>query len=236
MGRSKSHFLTTKKALAVGGLAAAIGLYALSAPTIYERYKAYTQGPSDPYRHSPLPDLPPLEERASQSLSDRTISIVQIPPSGNTGAPDSSDQWIIGTPEQIAELGIDTTPKARFRQPSVPFPSSTTVWYIDAAVDQPLADVTFVDRSDDERYKIVKLTDLANRPVADIYMDGNPVRLMVPLGTYQASMSIGRNWEGQETEFGPYGAYIDLGQIALTSSSSETSYNHSIVTRAKAIP
>lgn len=236
MGKSLDHSSAIKTASAIGALAVALSLIAAATPALHHRYISYTEGPSHPYRASPLPDLPPLGERMGFEAKGQMISVIQIPPSTNSNAPNATDGWIIGTPEQIEEAGIDPKPSTRFRKPSLPFPGSTTVWHIDVKPSQPLADVTFHDDSGDPRYKIIKIHDLSNQPVADLYMQGNPIRIMIPLGAYHASMSLGRNWEGEETEFGPYGAYIDLGTISVSESAAKTTYRHSIVTSAKALP
>ena len=236
MGIAGKKSLTSKRALAASALAAAVILIGLSTPRIYDRYKAYIAEPSNPYRHSPLPDLPPLGERVSGIDRGRTITEVQIPPSTNSNAPNAVTGWVVGTPEQIESAGIETEPDARFKKPSLPFPESTAVWHIDAHMGQPLADVTFVDDSGDGRYKIIKISALDDRPIADLYMKDKPVRIMIPLGLYQAKMSIGRNWEGEDSEFGPYGAYMDLGILTLSQNSQQTTYRHSIVTAARALP
>lgn len=236
MDKSQNNGRTTKRIAGVSALFLGIGLLALSAPAIQKRYQAYIQAPEAPYRHEPLNELPPLGERNSKSFYGRTISVIQIPPSTNPNSPDSRNGWIIGTPEEMKARGIDTEPTARFKKPSLPFPSSTTVWHIDTHPGQSLADVTFYDDSGDERYKIIKINDLADRPVADIYIDGEPVRIMIPLGIYRTSMSMGRNWEGEDTEFGPYGSYIDLNVLTLSQNSQQTTYRNSIVTAAKALP
>ena len=145
MGIAGKKSLTSKRALAASALAAAVILIGLSTPRIYDRYKAYIAEPSNPYRHSPLPDLPPLGERVSGIDRGRTITEVQIPPSTNSNAPNAVTGWVVGTPEQIESAGIETEPDARFKKPSLPFPESTAVWHIDAHMGQPLADVTFVD-------------------------------------------------------------------------------------------
>jgi len=231
--KSNSSF---KGRAALASLGIAIVLIGVSAPTLYDRYQAYVEAPDDPYRAGPLPSLPPLQERASTPDPANLISVIQIPPSINTGAPGARDGWIIGSPSELAAKGLDVHPSSRFRNPSKIFPGSTAKWHIERAPSQPLADLTFLDESNDDRYKVVKLKTRDGREVADLYLDGEPVRVMVPVGYYTATISVGRNWEGEETEFGPYGTYSNLSNIDLTQSSETMSYRHSILATAKALP
>lgn len=172
----------------------------------------------------PLPELPALGTGFPDTTPPRTIVSVQAPPLGRADEMRMTE-WLIGTPEEMASKGA-TASSGRFHRPEVPFPQKASVgWYLkDVPQGQPIADVTFEDRTGDARRKVVRVKGADGRPVADLYLRGDSIRLRLPTGSYGLSVAIGRRWEGPETMFGPYGTYFDLQPMDLALPADQVMY------------
>lgn len=172
----------------------------------------------------PLPELPPLGTGFPDTTPARTIVSVQMPPMGRAEDMRMSE-WLIGTPEEIAAKGASAS-SGRFHRPEVAFPEKASVgWYLkDVAPGQPIADVTFEDRTGDARRKVVRVKSAEGVPVADLYLRGDSIRIRLPTGSYGLSIAIGRKWEGSGTMFGPYGTYFDLQPMDLTMPADQVMY------------
>jgi hypothetical protein len=162
----------------------------------------------------PLPDVTP----------PKSIVMVQTPPEGRRGEY-TTNGWVMGTPEEVAARGIVST-AGRFHKPEMPFPKAASVsWYLKGLDDSKgIADVTFEDRTGDGRRKLVRVRGADARAVADLYLDGNSIRLKLPVGSYGLSVAVGRRWEGLSSLFGPYGSYFDLQPMDLTMTGDQVMY------------
>ena len=172
----------------------------------------------------PLPELPPLGETFPDVTPPRSIVTVQSPPQGRLN--DSRvTEWTMGTPESVAARGAAAAP-SRFHRPEMPFPSKASVgWYLKGLEPgRGIADITFEDRTGDTRRKVVRVKDDGGRPVADLYLRGDSIRIRLPTGSYGLSVAMGRRWEGSETLFGPYGTYFDLQPMDLTMTADQAMY------------
>lgn len=106
--------------------------------------------------------------------------------------------------------------------PEVPFPQSGSLgWWSGVAPGLPMAEVTIRDVSGDPRYKVYRLRQASTGArLVDVYLaPGGSAVLSLPLDTYAVSLAVGRRWEGQERQFGPFGLYWDMNPVRYSTPS-----------------
>lgn len=96
-----------------------------------------------------------------------------------------------------------------------PFPVNGEIeWLINYNPTTPLGEVMILDLSKIEKNKVIRIRDKFNQPVAQAYIrPGEGLRIMLPHGSYAATIAIGDVWYGPDIHFGASGRYMDMENI-----------------------
>ncbi len=142
-----------------------------------------------------------LASWASRDNSKRTDSWNQSTPSPYS-SPGSQNQYSPSVPQQSVPATINPRPSTTEAglTPSVPPPNGKTWNWSGQNSQAPF----LINPGSHHKYCFVRLKSLSGRPVFDVFIHGSqPVKVSVPLGTYQLYWTSGNTWFGTKKRFGP---------------------------------
>ena len=94
-----------------------------------------------------------------------------------------------------------------------PFPANGAAeWYVEIDPTIVMGAFNLTDRSGMPDLKVLRLRSASGEPVAQVYLrPGETAQVMLPQGTYRATLAMGNIWYGPQIHFGGMGRYFDMG-------------------------